>query len=407
MPVLKQLVEVLFSRGLMMVVFATDTLALGVNMPARTVVIGRMTKWDGRRRRPLIPNEVQQMAGRAGRRGMDVFGHVVLPYSPWIPFREMLEIATGPLHPVQSAFAIRYNTVLNLWDPPTGDRVRQMLQRSLAQYQTSQRIRLIEQDILEVEAELAGMVDGQQDELQRLDDAFEDYRSIDRRLQTMQSAQRKIEQEATRLEATISSATPWTEPTRQALRRAFRTTLAGDIAHVRDHGWAIYLGRGSQGGIGIFLTLNPPAFLQPSEYRQIDYLPDDARVEVPAALIEPFDPTVSPESLASAEELSNLASQLDAIDLPDLEALALDYREREKETLASERLRLGAEIEELNAAGIRTPGAAPRACVCRLVTSEAPSAVASCPRCVGKRSVTISLMSWNVNSMRKTFGSGT
>ena len=97
LPILKQLVEVLFTRGLMQVVFATDTLALGVNMPARTVVIGRMSKWDGRRRRMLIPNEFQQMAGRAGRRGMDPFGHVVVPYSPWITFREMLDIATGEL----------------------------------------------------------------------------------------------------------------------------------------------------------------------------------------------------------------------------------------------------------------------------------------------------------------------
>ena len=118
LPILKQLVEVLFTRGLMEVVFATDTLALGINMPARTVVIGRMSKWDGRRRRMLIPNEFQQMAGRAGRRGMDPFGHVVVPYSPWFTFRETLDIATGELHPVQSAFAIRYNTVLNLWDPP-------------------------------------------------------------------------------------------------------------------------------------------------------------------------------------------------------------------------------------------------------------------------------------------------
>ena len=137
LPVLKQLVEVLFSRGLMQVVFATDTLALGVNMPARSVVIGRMTKWDGRRRRILIANEFQQMAGRAGRRGMDAFGHVIVPYSPWITFREMLQIATGPLEPVRSAFAVRYNTVLNLWDPPHGDRVRSMLQQSLAQFQTA------------------------------------------------------------------------------------------------------------------------------------------------------------------------------------------------------------------------------------------------------------------------------
>src|SRR5699024_6088384 len=166
------------------VVFATDTLALGVNMPARSVVIGRMTKWDGRQRRTLIPNEFQQMSGRAGRRGMDAFGHVILPYSPFTPFRDALEVATGELEPVQSAFSIRYNTVLNLWDPPKGERVRQMLQRSLAQYQTSQRIRLIERDIAEIEAELVGLTAGQEDEIARDDELYEEYASINRTIQT-------------------------------------------------------------------------------------------------------------------------------------------------------------------------------------------------------------------------------
>src|SRR5436190_17236264 len=115
LPILKQLVEQLFSKALMRVVFATDTLALGINMPARTVVIGRMSKYDGVSRRPLIPNEFQQMAGRAGRRGIDPQGHVVIPYSPWVTFHEALNIATGPLHPVESAFTMRYNSVINLW----------------------------------------------------------------------------------------------------------------------------------------------------------------------------------------------------------------------------------------------------------------------------------------------------
>ena len=100
------------------------------------------------------------MAGRAGRRGMDAFGHVVVPYSPWITFREMLEVATGPLKPVRSSFAVRYNTVLNLWDPPHGDRVRAMLQQSLAQFQTSQRIRQLEEDIIEVGGDIAGIPAG-------------------------------------------------------------------------------------------------------------------------------------------------------------------------------------------------------------------------------------------------------
>lgn len=141
LPILKQLVEELFSKGLMNVVFATDTLALGVNMPAKTVVIGRLTKFDGQTRRPLIPNEFQQMAGRAGRRGLDIQGHVVVPYSPWITFEETILIATGPLLPIESAFSVRYNSVLNLYDPPAGERILQILRNSLMEFQQSRRLR--------------------------------------------------------------------------------------------------------------------------------------------------------------------------------------------------------------------------------------------------------------------------
>ncbi|MBA3276132.1 MAG: DEAD/DEAH box helicase [Chloroflexia bacterium] len=342
LPVLKQLVEVLFSRGLMQVVFATDTLALGVNMPARTVVIGRMSKWDGRRRRPLIPNEFQQMSGRAGRRGMDTFGHVVVPYSPWVPFKEALAIATGPLHPVRSAFAIRYNTVLNLWDPPHGERVRQMLRRSLAQYQTSQRIRLIENDILEIESELAGLVEGRQEEIRSLDESFEEYRSLDRRLQTARSEQRKLDQDLADIQLHTRAGTPWTEPGRQALRRAFRFAAAGTVVHTRDHGWAIYVGRGGQGGIGIVLDAHERKYHALAEYRQIDYLPDDLTVRLPEALVEPADGNVDPASLIPAEALNAIFRQLAELGLPDLDAMAGEYRAREREALDATRSELDA-----------------------------------------------------------------
>ena len=199
LPVLKQLVEVLFGRGLMMVVFATDTLALGVNMPARTVVIGRMSKWDGRRRRVLLPNEFQQMAGRAGRRGMDEFGQVVVPYSPWIEFRDMLEIATGPLEPVRSAFAIRYNTVLNLWDPPDGDRVRQMLQQSLAQYQTSQRVRQLEDDIIEVNGDILGVPKGCLIGLDAGDELLEEFRLLTGTITTAEQKVKRLDRQSRNL----------------------------------------------------------------------------------------------------------------------------------------------------------------------------------------------------------------
>jgi len=329
LPILKQLVEVLFSRGLMQVVFATDTLALGVNMPARTVVIGRMTKWDGRRRRTLIPNEFQQMAGRAGRRGMDLFGHVVMPYSPMIPFREMLGVATGDLHPVQSAFAIRYNTVLNLWDPPEGERVRQMLQRSLAQYQTGQRIRLIETDILEIEAEVAGLTHGRLDEINRLDESFEEFRSIDRQLQTAQLELRQMQQELASVQIASTTSTPWTEPGRQALRRLFRTVVAGAIVHVRDLGWCIFLGRGAQGGVGLFLATRDARIHLVTEYRQVDYVPDDAILQLPEQLIEPTDPASDPAALIGQDAFDRILGSLESCDLPDLDLLVLEHRASE------------------------------------------------------------------------------
>ncbi len=147
LPVLKQLVEELFGRGLMSVVFSTDTLALGINMPARSVVIGQMSKFDGQSVRPLRPNEFQQMAGRAGRRGIDTEGYVILPYSPWVTFQEAMGIATGELYPVESSFALRYNTVLNLWDPPDGERVLYVLRESLMQFQMSRKVRELSDDM--------------------------------------------------------------------------------------------------------------------------------------------------------------------------------------------------------------------------------------------------------------------
>ena len=199
LPILKQLIETLFTQNLMAVVYATDTLALGVNMPARTCVIGRMSKWDGRRRRPLIPNEFQQMSGRAGRRGMDAHGHVVMPYSPRISFTEMLQIAIGPLHPVRSGFSVRYNTVLNLWDPPEGDRVRQLLSQSLLQYQTNRRVRDTEMDLLAIEERIANVSKGCLLGYEGGDDLLSDYRALGRGQKLAQTQERRAREDESRV----------------------------------------------------------------------------------------------------------------------------------------------------------------------------------------------------------------
>ncbi|MGZ3643184.1 MAG: DEAD/DEAH box helicase [Ktedonobacteraceae bacterium] len=135
LPGLKVLVETLFARGHLRSVFATDTLALGINMPARAVVVGSLSKFDGQEMRLLTPNEYRQLTGRAGRRGMDVRGAAVIPYSPWEPFEDSFRRITGELLPVTSSFVIRYNSILNLWRPGDVKHLRRICASSLREYQ--------------------------------------------------------------------------------------------------------------------------------------------------------------------------------------------------------------------------------------------------------------------------------
>jgi ATP-dependent RNA helicase HelY len=135
LPGLKVLVETFFARGYLRAVFATDTLALGVNMPARSVVVGSLSKFDGQEMRLLTPNEYRQLTGRAGRRGMDIHGAAVIPYSPWEPFESSFQRITDELLPVTSSFIIRYNSVLNLWRPGDVQHLRRICASSLREYQ--------------------------------------------------------------------------------------------------------------------------------------------------------------------------------------------------------------------------------------------------------------------------------
>jgi len=135
LPGLKVLVETLFARGYLRAVFATDTLALGINMPARSVIVGSLSKFDGQEMRLLTPNEYRQITGRAGRRGMDVRGAAIIPYSPWEPFEASFQRITGELLPVTSSFIIRYNSVLNLWQLGDTQHLRHICAASLREFQ--------------------------------------------------------------------------------------------------------------------------------------------------------------------------------------------------------------------------------------------------------------------------------
>ncbi|MER3453188.1 MAG: RNA helicase, partial [Acidimicrobiia bacterium] len=131
-PPFKEAVEVCFAEGLVKVVFATETLALGINMPARTVVIEKLTKYTGEGHAFLTPGEYTQLAGRAGRRGIDEVGYVVVLWSPFVPFDQVASLASTRTYELTSAFRPTYNMAANLVRRYAPDTAHHLLNLSFA-----------------------------------------------------------------------------------------------------------------------------------------------------------------------------------------------------------------------------------------------------------------------------------
>jgi len=135
LPYHKEMVEELFQRGLIKVVFATETLALGINMPARGVVVSSFTKFDGVNFSHLTTGELTQLMGRAGRRGIDVIGHGVILKEADVEVGTIYEVAMGPTLVVESKFLPSYNMALNLLRVYTLEEAEALMQRSFGQFQ--------------------------------------------------------------------------------------------------------------------------------------------------------------------------------------------------------------------------------------------------------------------------------
>ena len=247
LPPLKTLVEELLATGKLKVVFATDTLALGINVPARSTVIGEMTKWDGQTRRVLTSGEYRQLTGRAGRRGMDAVGYSVLLYSPWVGLDRALEIAQGDVLPLESAFRPSYSTVLNLWGMVWETKSDSPLSSpgSLRQFQHGGKIREIADERDEVERSLL--------ELPTTCPVCGDFarwreeeKQTKREHDKAESAWGTATHEKKTLEAQIA-AWPWqnTKTERKAWLRA--AGLPGAVAYSRARGWLVYLGPSAEG----------------------------------------------------------------------------------------------------------------------------------------------------------------
>lgn len=140
LPVFKETVEELFSAGLVKVVYATETLALGINIPARTVVLESLRKWNGSAHVSLTPGEYTQLTGRAGRRGIDVEGHAVVLAADDMEPATVSSLASRRTYPLVSAFRPTYNMAVNLLARTSRDRAREVLESSFAQFQADRGV---------------------------------------------------------------------------------------------------------------------------------------------------------------------------------------------------------------------------------------------------------------------------
>ncbi|MFY9481956.1 MAG: DEAD/DEAH box helicase [Ilumatobacteraceae bacterium] len=168
-PSFKEAVEECFAKGLVKIVFATETLAVGINMPARAVVLDKLTKYNGETHQLLKPSDFSQLTGRAGRRGLDTVGHALTLWNPFVTFEQVAALVSSRSFVLNSAFRPTYNMAANLIRTTSKVQARHLLNLSFAQFQSGK-------DIVEIQAR----IQRRSKELVRLQDqAFSAYGDIE------------------------------------------------------------------------------------------------------------------------------------------------------------------------------------------------------------------------------------
>ncbi|WP_329090331.1 DEAD/DEAH box helicase [Actinomadura citrea] len=243
LPTFKEIVEELFTRGLIKAVFATETLALGINMPARTVVIEKLDKWNGEAHVDLTPGEYTQLTGRAGRRGIDVEGHAVVVWGPNVEPASVAGLAGTRTYPLNSSFRPSYNMAVNLVGAVGNERARTLLEESFAQFQADRAVVGLARQVHKNEEALQGYAKAAECHL----GDFMEYAAMRRRLSDRESELSRERAGARRAEAA----------------RSLERLRPGDVILVpsgRRSGLAVVLdpgvGRRSDGPAPLVLTVN-------------------------------------------------------------------------------------------------------------------------------------------------------
>ena len=231
LPALKECVEQGFVAGMVKIVFATETLALGINMPARSVVMEKLVKFNGEAHVDVTPGEYTQLTGRAGRRGIDVEGHAVVLWHRNFDPRHVAGLASRRTYPLRSSFSPTYNMAVNLVSTVGRQRARVLLEQSFAQFQSDRSVVGLARGVARAEAKIEGLW---QQAACHLGD-FEEYargRDEIRALEAESARNRKADRRAESV-------------------GVLRDLHAGDIIGVpagRHEGWAVVTDPGTRSG---------------------------------------------------------------------------------------------------------------------------------------------------------------
>ncbi|MGL5923392.1 DEAD/DEAH box helicase [Chroococcidiopsis sp.] len=307
LPAWKGLVEELFQQGLIKVVFATETLAAGINMPARTTVISTLSKRTDRGHRLLNPSEFLQMAGRAGRRGMDKLGHVVTLQTPFEGAKEAVYLATAKPDPLVSQFAPSYGMVLNLLQIHNLAEAKELIERSFGQYLATLYLKPQYDAIAEMEDRLADL----QTQMQSVDeDRLNHYEKLRQRLKVERQLLKVLEEQALearleQLSLTINFAMSGTLLSLRGKHVQTSTPIpAVLVAKIPGSGQAPYficLGRDNRWYVAASSDI-------------ADLFAEFARLDIPEHLMPPVEMPLKPgQARKGNEETATIAAQI-----PDL-----------------------------------------------------------------------------------------
>jgi ATP-dependent RNA helicase HelY len=331
-PPFKEAVEACFVEGLVKVVFATETLALGINMPARSVVIEALSKFTGDHHEDLTPSQYTQLTGRAGRRGLDPVGHALVLWSPWHSFGKVAGLAASREFVLRSAFRPTYNMVVNLVRRYDREQAHELLGRSFAQFQADQSLgKLVNRRATRVRL-LAEAEEGARCERGDVDE----YRA--RRDDERRAARERRQHRKALLLDTVDQLAP------------------GDVIRIRGHRLCVLSVSWRKGGMRV-RVVDTDARVEVLDAEDFEEAPEQVAV---LSLPEPFDPNNRTQQrhvanllrkarvrhgseVARAEEEPSTVDRA-AADLPVASCPDLDHHLR----AASERDRLRRQIEELD-----------------------------------------------------------